>query len=102
MPWRRICLLLVFVTMFSLTFPPWLAFLEMDTCLDLGGGIENGVCVGSPHPVRTFWNSPWQFKAFSVVPPGLLALVVVAAISAVWRSMSAVPPNTSLERGREG
>ena len=101
MPWRRICLFMVFVTLFSFTFAPWLTFLEMDTCLDLGGVIEHGACVGSHYPVQTFWNSSWQFKAFAVLPPGVLALVVVAVISAIWRHMSAVPPNTSLERGRD-
>lgn len=86
MPWRRIGLIILFVALFSATFTPWLAFLEVDTCLDLGGVIEGGTCVGSPYAVRTFWSSPWQYKAFSIVPPALLALVVVAAISAFIRS----------------
>ena len=61
------------VTVFVVLGGTWLDFLETDQCVDLGGIIENGTCVGSRHPVASFYEWPWVYKLLVILPPLLIA-----------------------------
>jgi len=97
----RIALYTISVVVFVATFIPWLRFLEIDRCMDLGGGFEDGVCTAGASQAITFWNSNLWFKAFAVLPPVVATLAVFSFVRFTF-VRDDVPPNKSLERTREG
>jgi hypothetical protein len=72
--------LAVAVAAFTLLFWGWTSFLEMDTCLDWGGAMEHGTCVGARQPIPTFWDSPLSYKLFTVVPAAVIAVLIAGAV----------------------
>jgi hypothetical protein len=70
-------LLVVAVSVFAGIAVWWNDFLYSDSCLDAGGMIENGLCVGARHYVPSFLEAPWQLKAFTLLPPAVVAAVIL-------------------------
>jgi hypothetical protein len=75
-----ILLLAVALVVFGASAAWWTGFVYSENCHDAGGTIRDGVCVGSRFPVPWLWEAPWHWIAFSLVPPAVVAAIVVVGL----------------------
>ena len=76
--------ILLGVTVFIVSLDVWLSFLVTDHCLDGGGVMEEGTCVGARYPVG-FLEWSWVFKLFAILPPLLIAGFAAAFASSLMK-----------------
>lgn len=69
----------------------WNDLLSTNMCHDAGGTMENGSCVGAMSGIPYFWDAPWQRIALTLIPPGVLAVTVVAVVWALGRKEKEAP-----------
>jgi hypothetical protein len=80
-----VLLLIAGVGILWLIAAEWNGFLYSDSCLDAGGTIESGACVGARRHIPTFLEAPWQLQAFTLLPSVAIGAVVVAVLAAANR-----------------
>lgn len=86
-----VLLLAVGAVVFAVGAVWWTDFLSSDMCHDAGGIIENGECVGAMTAIPYLWDAPWQRIAFTLVPPGVVAVIIVAVVWAMGRKEAETP-----------
>jgi len=86
-----VLLLAVGAVVFVVSAMWWTDFLTSNLCHDAGGVIKNGECVGAVTAIPILWDAPWQRIAVTLLPPGVLAVIVVAVIWALKRRERETP-----------
>jgi hypothetical protein len=81
-----VLLLAVGVLVFVVSAMWWTDFLTSNLCHDAGGDIRNGECVGAMTAIPILWDATWQRIAVTLLPPGIVAVIVVAVIWTLKRS----------------
>jgi hypothetical protein len=86
-----VLLLAVGAAVFAVSVVGWNDLLSTNMCHDAGGTIESGACAGAMSGMPYFWDAPWQRIALTLVPPGVLAVIVVALAWAIGRKGEKAP-----------
>jgi hypothetical protein len=77
---RRTWIFLSFAFMFAICTVGWIEILFVDRCLDYGGAVENGACIGNSTAVPNFWEYLWPPNLLVLIPPAIFAAIVVRIV----------------------